>query len=79
MFLVTSDVPSDNWSMTSKLTDRLPVRVYVHSSYDRDVITKKYSHKVDHKRKSGNITQSLLWKQNPGPLFVKQDLLKIDS
>ena len=29
--LVTSDVTSDNWSVTSYVTDRSPVGVYVHA------------------------------------------------
>ena len=78
--LVTSDVTSDNWSVTSYVTDRSPVGVYVHARlpclwrHHGEII----KHKVDHKQKSGNVTGRVIRKQNPRPFggVTERDLRK---
>ena len=78
--LVTSDVTSDVWSVTSYVTDRSPVGVYVHARlsclwrHHGEII----KHKVDHKQKSGNVTGRVIRKQNPRPFggVTERDLRK---
>ena len=62
--LVTSDVTSDIWTVTSYVIDRSPVGVI--------------KHKVEHQQKSGNVTGFVLRKQNPRPLgdVTERDLRK---
>ena len=78
--LVTSDVTSDIWSVTSYVTNRSPVGVYVHARlsclwrHHGEII----KHKVDHKRKSGNVTGRVIQKQNQRPFggVTERDLRK---
>ena len=79
-FLVTSDVTSDIWTVTSYVTDRSPVGVYVHGRlsclwrHHCEII----KHKVEHQQKSGNVTGRVLRKQNPRPFgdVTERDLWK---
>ena len=79
-FLVTSDVTSDIWTVTSYVTDRSPVGVYVHGRlsclwrHHCEII----KHKVEHQQKSGNVTGRVLRKQNPRPFgdVTERDLRK---
>ena len=78
--LVTSDVTSDIWTVTSYVTDRSPVGVYVHGRlsclwrHHCEII----KHKVEHQQKSGNVTGRVLRKQNPRPFgdVTERDLRK---
>ena len=80
IFLVTSDVTSDIWTVTSYVTDRSPVGVYVHGRlsclwrHHCEII----KHKVEHQQKSGNVTGRVLRKQNPRPFgdVTERDLRK---
>ena len=79
-FLVTSDVTSDIWTVTSYVTDRSPVGVYVHGRlsclwrHHCEII----KHKVEHQQKSGNVTGRVIRKQNPRPFgsVTERDLRK---
>ena len=80
IFLVTSDVTSNIWTVTSYVTDRSPVGVYVHGRlsclwrHHCEII----KHEVEHQQKSGNVTGRVLRKQNPRPFgdVTERDLRK---